>query len=157
MAYWYTGSAFHQIPQSYHIYLIIIIGIFSPKLKFWKFQLIICSTDRVILLISEIYSLQGWNLILWQRKSFKTKKKCIFLQFLIRFMACLELRQPEVVYQCYSSVTTSRDPDIILMGIVSSYGACFLLIMSQLMYNHVTRVGFIKLLGNGPTGPVLTH
>ena len=39
---------------------------------------------------------------------------------------CLELRQLEVVCQCYSSVTTSRDLDIILMGIASSYGACFL-------------------------------
>ena len=39
---------------------------------------------------------------------------------------CLELRQPEVVCQCYSSVTTSRDLDIILMGIAGSYGACFL-------------------------------
>jgi len=40
--------------------------------------------------------------------------------------------------------------DIILTGIASSYGPCFL------MSYTVPRVGFIKLLGNGPTDPVLT-
>jgi len=50
--------------------------------------------------------------------------RCKFGVETFKNTVCLELRQPEVACQCYSSVTISRDLDIILMGIVSSYEAC---------------------------------